>query len=111
GRGGGGGGGGRGGEGGGEDYGGQGGGGASKGITGKNNRHPGHRQHGARMAAAGREPCRARRREGRPHRADGPAGNAARAREQGGRRLCHVAAVYNSGGGAGQRGDACERGE
>ena len=55
------------------------------------------------------EPRRPRRREGRPHRADGSAGHAAGAREQGDRRLRHLAAVHDAGGREGRRDHAGER--
>ena len=45
----------------------------AKALKGKTIAHPGRRQHRACLAAAGREPRRARRREGRAHRADGSA--------------------------------------
>ena len=51
---------------------------ARQGAARQDRRHPGRGQHRARLGAAGGQPRRARRREGRPHRADGPARDAAR---------------------------------
>ena len=68
---------------------------ARQGAEGQDHRDPGCRLHRPCLGAPRGQPRRPRHREGRSHRADGPAGHAGGDGNQADRRLRHVAALHH----------------